>query len=58
MFTRETCRQSLAYPAIRPYLSSRIIGNIEKRNTSGGEQTLRQDILEEIAALEKSWKLI
>ncbi len=58
VFTRETYRQSPAYSAIRPYLSPRIIGNIQQRNTSGGEQTLREDILQEIAALEKRWKLI
>jgi len=56
--TREDYRQSPAYAAIRPYLSQRIRDNIQQRNTSGAEQILREDILQEIAALEKRWKLI
>jgi len=57
-FNRDRCRESPGYSAIRPYLPSRITDNVQRRNTSGGEQTLRQDILQEIAALEKRWKLI
>lgn len=58
VFTREICRQSLTYAAIRPYLSRRIADNVQQRNVSGGEQTLREHILQELAALEKKWKLI
>jgi hypothetical protein len=58
VLTRDGYRQSAAYGAIRPYLSQRIKDNIQQRNVSGGEQNLREDILQEIAELEKKWKLI
>jgi len=56
-FSRQNFRQSAAYSAIRPYVSESLRSNVESR-AHGGDVTLRQHVLEELAALEKKWKLI
>jgi len=55
---REEIRQSPAYGAIRPFLSSELTNNIGKNNISGGEQGIQDKIMQEVSALEKKWKLI
>ncbi len=56
-FSRQGFRQSPAYSAVRLYLSESLRSNVES-GAHGGDITLRQRIFEELAALEKKWKLI
>ena len=55
--TREHLRQAPGLSAIRSYLPPNIISDMQSHAT-GGEITLKEQILAEIAKLEKEWKLI
>ena len=55
---REIIRQSPTYATIRSHLSPSVTANIERRNTTGGEQAIQENIMRELAELEQKWKLI
>lgn len=56
-FSRQGFRQSSPYSAIRLYLSEGLRNDVES-GAHSGEITLKRRIFEELAALEKKWKLI
>jgi len=58
VLTRKNYSDSLAYTAIRPYLSKEATDNIGAHNTTGGEQLIKEHVLQELMALERKWKLI
>jgi hypothetical protein len=55
---REDYRQSAEYGAITVYLSQKIRDRVNQRNTSGGEENIRDEMSQEFNALEKKWGLL
>ena len=58
VLTRKNYSDSRAYTAIRPYLSKEVTDNIAAPRTTGGEELIKERVLEELRALERKWKLI
>jgi hypothetical protein len=58
VLTRKNYRDSFVCTAIRPYLSKEVRDNIGAHNTTGGEQLIKERVLQELMALERKWKLI
>lgn len=55
---REVLRQAPAYVAIHSHLSADLVNKIEQTRIAGGEQEIQEQILQEVSALEKKWKLV
>ena len=58
VLTRKNYSHSLAYATICCYLSKEVTDNIQAHNTTGGEQLIRERVLQELADLERKWKLL
>jgi hypothetical protein len=61
---KKTFRETEVYSKIRPHLSRQVIDEIEEKDTGSSEVTatdtsrFRQNLLEEVARIEREWVLI
>lgn len=55
---RNEYRESKEYGAIAAYLSKSLKDRVEQRNTTGGEEHIRDDMHKEFCELERKWGLI
>lgn len=58
ILSRKDIQQEPSYGAIRAHLSQELINNIERSNTSGGEEAIQKRMMQELSELEKKWELI
>jgi hypothetical protein len=55
---REQYPSSREYTAISVYLSQKLRDRINAQNTSGGEESIRDEMAQELNILEEKWGLV